>query len=198
VVPPGGPPGRLPPGIPPPGRGPDANRVLLGVVIGLAVALLILIVLLVVTGGKGKKSPSTTTSSSTTASSTTSSSTTSTSSTTTTSSTTSTTTAPTTTAAPAGGTRAPSVPETQQITAAALADPAPACQPSDIFIAKSDSTWAAVRCTDPQSQQAFLEVRHLQDGNWVRLSYGTAQVSCGAQIPTNVQADFAAVLGSCG
>jgi hypothetical protein len=54
-----------------------------------------------------------------------------------------------------------------------------------------------LRCTDPQSQQAFLEVRQLQNGNWVRVSYGTAQVSCGSSIPANVQADFAPVLGTC-
>jgi hypothetical protein len=79
-----------------------------------------------------------------------------------------------------------------------LADsPPPTCQPSDIFISNSDQTWAALRCTDPQSQQAFLEVRQLQSGNWVRISYGTAQVACGGSIPAGVQADFAPVLGSC-
>ena len=78
-----------------------------------------------------------------------------------------------------------------------MADPAPMCQPTDIFIANSDPTFAAVRCTDPQSQQAFLEVRQLQSGTWARLSYGTAQVSCASGVPASVQADFAAILGTC-
>ncbi|HVM64052.1 MAG TPA: hypothetical protein VMU14_04270 [Acidimicrobiales bacterium] len=87
--------------------------------------------------------------------------------------------------------------ETQEITAAALADPPPACRPTDIAISNSDQTWAAVHCSDPSSQQAFLEVRHLENGTWQRVSYGTAQVACASGIPPNVQADFAATLGTC-
>jgi hypothetical protein len=89
------------------------------------------------------------------------------------------------------------VTETQQISAAALADPPPKCQATDIFISNSDPTWAALKCTDPQTQQEFLEVRQLQNGTWVRISFGTAQVACGGSVPPSVQADFAAVLGSC-
>jgi hypothetical protein len=89
------------------------------------------------------------------------------------------------------------VTETQQISAAAQADPSPACQATDIFISQSDPTWAALRCTDPSSGEGYLEVRHLANGTWARVSYGTAQVSCGNGVPPNVQADFASVLGTC-
>jgi len=168
-------------------------------VIGLGIVLLVLIVLLVATGGKKSKGggPASTTTAPTTSTPSTTTSTSTTTTSTTTTSTTTTTTAPTTTAAPSVGTQPPTVPQTQQISAAGLADSPPACQVTDIFISNSDPTWAAVRCTDPQSQQAFLEVRQLQSGSWVRVSYGTAQVDCASAVPPNVQADFTGVLGNC-
>jgi hypothetical protein len=90
------------------------------------------------------------------------------------------------------------VQQTQQITAAALADPQPPkCQVTDIFISNSEPTFAAVECTDPATQQTFQEVRQQQNGTWVRISYGTAQVACTPQVPASVQADFATVLGAC-
>jgi len=168
-------------------------------VIGLGIVLLVLIVLLVSTGGKKAKGggPASTSTALATSTSSSTASTSTTSTSTTTTSTTTTTIAATTTAVPSVGTQAPTVPQTQQISAAGLADSPPACQVTDIFISNSDPTWAAVRCTDPQSQQAFLEVRQLQSGSWVRVSYGTAQVDCTSTVPTNVQADFAGVLGDC-
>jgi hypothetical protein len=87
--------------------------------------------------------------------------------------------------------------QTQQITAAALADPPPACRPTDIVLSNSDPSWAALKCTDPQTQQSFLEVRQLQGSTWARISFGTAQVACGNGVPPSVQADFAPILGSC-
>ena len=88
--------------------------------------------------------------------------------------------------------------QTQQITADALRDPAPPkCAVTDIFISNSDPSFAAVQCTDPATNQTFQEVRQLQNGTWVRISYGTAQVACSPQVPASVQADFASVLGSC-
>jgi len=68
---------------------------------------------------------------------------------------------------------------------------------TDIFISKSDPTFAAVECNDPSTQQTFQEVRQLQNGTWTRVGYGTAQVACTPQVPATVQADFASVLGAC-
>jgi hypothetical protein len=75
----------------------------------------------------------------------------------------------------------------------------PNYQVSQIAIADSDSTWAALlyQPDNPETGQAFREVRHESDGAWVSVSFGTAQVDCEPAVPVNVQNDFAAILGSC-
>jgi len=67
-----------------------------------------------------------------------------------------------------------------------------------IRIADSDNSWAALRYQPQNPQdQGFSEVRHLEGTRWVGVSSGTAQVDCGPDVPPNVQADFADVLGAC-
>jgi hypothetical protein len=81
---------------------------------------------------------------------------------------------------------------------AAAAQDHPGFRVTLIRIADSDNTWAALRYQpqDPQAQ-GFSEVRHDDGTRWTSVSYGTAQVDCGTDVPPNVQADFADVLGSC-
>jgi len=140
--------------------------------------------------------------SSTSTSSTSSTSTTSTTSTTTTTipttTTSSSTTSTTSTTLPAGGTRPPTVAQQLAIDAAAQAQ-WPNYQVAEIDIADSDPTWAALlyQPDNPETGQAFREVRHLSGGTWVSVSFGTAQVACVPAVPASVQADFAAILGSC-
>lgn len=191
--PPGGPPG--PPGPPVPEENP--NRTMMWVVAGLVVVLLALLAVLLLTRKSGHSSstaattvpPSTSTSTSTSASTSTSTSTTA---------STTTTTATTTTTVPAGGNRPPTPGERAALTSVAAQD-YPAYQVSLIRIADSDNSWAALRYQpdDPQTAQGFSEVRHLVGGTWQSVSKGTAQVACTPEVPPNVQADFADILGAC-
>jgi hypothetical protein len=75
----------------------------------------------------------------------------------------------------------------------------PNYQVAQIAISDSDPTWAALLYNpdNPATGQAFREVRHLEDGAWVSVSFGTAQVECVPAVPVAVQNDFAAILGSC-
>ncbi len=68
---------------------------------------------------------------------------------------------------------------------------------SQIWIADSDSSWAALRYVpqDPSQQQGFGEVRHNSGGTWQSVSEGSAQVACSPSIPGNVRADFADLPG---
>lgn len=70
-----------------------------------------------------------------------------------------------------------------------------------IRIADSDSSWAALEYQPQPGQnlQAFDEIRELDPGTgaWNAVSTGTAQVSCNASVPANVQADFANLFGNC-
>jgi hypothetical protein len=96
-----------------------------------------------------------------------------------------------------GANRPPTSSEQAAIVAAAQQDH-PGFEVRLIRIADSDPSWAALQY-QPHSGQAegFSEIRHQIGAAWQSISYGTAQVDCGSNVPANVQADFADVLGSC-
>jgi hypothetical protein len=100
----------------------------------------------------------------------------------------------------APGNRAPTAAEEAQILHDA--DPGPNGQIDQIRIADSDNTWSLVHVSPAaghaQDFQAGYEILQLTGGTWHQVSAGTAQVSCNNNIPPNIVADFANILGTCG
>ncbi|HWW52493.1 MAG TPA: hypothetical protein VNY84_01900 [Acidimicrobiales bacterium] len=196
---PGGPVGGDPVGG---GAGPPRpNPWIIGLLALVAVLAIAIIVLLVVgrggTKGSSAAGPSTPTSSTSSTSSTTN---TTVVLTLPTLPTTTSTTPPTTAVVAPPGNRAPTAAEEQQILHDA--NPGPNAQIDQIRIANSDPTWSLIHVSPTaghaQDFQAAYKILELSGGSWVQVSAGTAQVSCSSNIPPNIVADFANILGTCG
>jgi hypothetical protein len=70
-----------------------------------------------------------------------------------------------------------------------------------VRISDSDATWAVDRISPTPGHegefQPVYHVLHLEGSTWTKVAEGTSEVDCGGNVPPNVVADFADVLGPC-